>query len=603
MVIKFYAAYCQACRSLEPRFLEVLNDPQLQRLPVVWGEFQASRHTKDLFRRLGVLTLPTIHFYDGTMLENGSGGGGSSTSTSTSSRDDASLADHHPTDLSSNLIENFPCPPAKVKLLKKKLARFLNQRVDPTTFRLKKDLTARPVPLTTIADNEGGDGTVQPEDGGAGSASADADAPRQRRKIVIDNELITDDHIDYLRHGMPFFRDLTDEEFDTLLQKARLLSFDVGDVICKQGMPGTTFYVLKRGLVEMSIKSRFEDPIRTPPHYLGVVVGELRKGDYFGERALSTGEPLAASFRVVEKVRVFAFDAGDIPESSILSKQRRATREMIEQLDQRYILPADYKPATSSNHYVRNEADDWILDLLVRFKQIRQAAKCFNYIMMTEPKWNDPGTSECWGRVGTNTMYARLGVIVCRRNEYCSHFSLSRTLLLPTQLFHSIPGEIARRTLLVQKLSGAQEREFREVFDMVDVKKSGAISLLEMRKFMETARQQKTDQELLEMINRANPSYTRGGGETSSTDRPIITRNEFMGVMAEAEFYNLLTETFQELDRDNTGYVRAGDLDMVLGGVQDLIADKKKVNIIDVEDADMLVDYEQFSKMLLGAAL
>ena len=159
---------------------------------------------------------------------------------------------------------------------------------------------------------------------------------------------------------------------------------------------------------------------------------------------------------------------------------------------------------------------------------------------------------------------------------------------------------MARRTLLIQKLSGAQEKEFQEVFDMVDVKKSGMISLLEMRKFMETARQQKTDQELLEMINRANPVYTRGA---SSTDHAMITRNEFMGVMAEAEFYNLLTETFQELDRDNTGYVRAGDLDMVLGGVQDLIAGKKKISIINVEDADMLVDYEQFSKMLLGAAL
>lgn len=154
--------------------------------------------------------------------------------------------------------------------------------------------------------------------------------------------------------------------------------------------------------------------------------------------------------------------------------------------------------------------------------------------------------------------------------------------------------------MLVQKLSEAQQKEFRDVFDMVDVKKSGMISLLEMRKFMETARQQKTDQELLEMINRANPMYAQGA---ASSDHAIITRNEFMGVMAEAEFYNLFTETFQELDRDNTGYVRAGDLDMVLGGVQDLIADQKKINIIDVEDADMLVDYEQFSKMLLGAAL
>lgn len=441
VVVKFYAAYCQACRSLEPRFLEVMNDPQLQNLPVVWAEFQASRHTKELFRRLGVLTLPTIHFYDGSMLDDddvvaagagdGAGGGnGGSSSTAAAAPPRLMLpAMGH----SSNLIENFPCPPAKVKLLKKKLARFLNQRVDPKTFQLRRDdsITTFSTSTTMAGDNNDEDDessgetettttatngimsatttatTTAPALPTASSSSSSAqpplppqhqssgDAPRQRRKIVIDNELITDDHIDYLRYGMPFFADLTDEEFDAMLDRARLLTFDVGDVICKQGMPGTTFYVLKRGSVEMSIKSRFEDPIRTPPHYLGVVVGELGKGDYFGERALSTGEPLAASFRVVEKVRVFAFDVEDIPESSILSKQRRATQEMIQQLDQRYVLPADYQPTTlQHNQYMMSEADHRILELLVRFKQIRQAAKCFNYIMMTEPKWNDPG--RCW---------------------------------------------------------------------------------------------------------------------------------------------------------------------------------------------------------------
>jgi len=30
--------------------------------------------------------------------------------------------------------------------------------------------------------------------------------------------------------------------------------------------------------------------------------------------------------------------------------------------------------------------------------------------------------------------------------------------------------------------------------------------------------------------------------------------------MAEAEFYNIFTETFEELDKQNTGYARTGDL-------------------------------------------
>lgn len=160
------------------------------------------------------------------------------------------------------------------------------------------------------------------------------------------------------------------------------------------------------------------------------------------------------------------------------------------------------------------------------------------------------------------------------------------------------PGEIARRLMLVDKLSETQKKEFLDVFDMVDVKKSGMVSLLEMRKFMDTAGEKKSDEELLEMINRANSQYCN--------EDAVITRNEFMGVMAEAEFYNLFTETFEELDKEKTGYVRAGDLAAVLGGVQDLLGvggAQSKTNIIDVDDSDMLVDYEQFSKMLLGASL
>jgi calmodulin/calcium-binding protein CML len=324
-----------------------------------------------------------------------------------------------------------------------------------------------------------------------------------------------------------------------MLSKAKLLTFNAGDLIIRQGMPGRTFYVLKSGVAEMSVRSRFDDPISTPSNYLGVVVNELTKFDYFGERALTTGEPLKASVRALEKVRCFAFDVDDIPESSILNRKRRATRDMVDKLNRRYELPADYIP-----EYAVNEREDCILELLVRFRQIRQAAKCFDYAMNTETNWGDQ-------------------------------------------------GEIARRSMLVSKLSPSQRDEFRKVFDIVDSHGRGKISLLEMKRFMNSARQKKSDAELRAIIARATNSQ--------NTDYEI-SRDEFMGVMAEAEFYNLFTETFQELDKENTGYVRAGDLDEVLGGVRGLVSDNP-TNLIDSEDKDMLVDYEQFSKMLLGAAI
>ena len=482
VVVKFYASYCQACRALAPKFIAVKQDPQMQGLPIIWAEYQSSRTSKDLFRQIGVLTLPTVHFYDG----------------------------------SRGLIENFPCGPAKIPLLKKKLARFVNQRVDPITRKLQPPLVEEQA-----------------------VTSAHPVTPRASREIVVDNELITAEHIFYLKDGLPFFRDLTDNEFKTMLSKAKLLTFNAGDLIIRQGMPGRTFYVLKSGVAEMSVRSRFDDPISTPSNYLGVVVNELKKFDYFGERALTTGEPLKASVRALEKVRCFAFDVDDIPESSILNRKRRATRDMVDKLNRRYELPADYTP-----EYAVNERDDCILELLVRFRQIRQAAKCFDYAMNTETNWGDQ-------------------------------------------------GEIARRSMLVSKLSSSQRDEFQKVFEIVDSQGSGKISLLEMKRFMNSARQKKSDYELRVIIARAT--------NAQNTDYEI-SRDEFMGVMAEAEFYNLFTETFQELDKENTGYVRAGDLDEILGGVRGLVSDNP-TNLIDSEDKDMLVDYEQFSKMLLGAAI
>ena len=145
----------------------------------------------------------------------------------------------------------------------------------------------------------------------------------------------------------------------------------------------------------------------------------------------------------------------------------------------------------------------------------------------------------------------------------------------------------------MSKLTPAQQEEFKDVFKMIDVTRDGNISVLELKQVMESIGSEKTEEELYDMINKANPAVD---GNTE------ITLDEFMGVMAEAEFYYLFTDTFNALDKYNSGFVRAADLDRVLCGMRDLISDDR-MSIIDVEDKEMLVDYEQFSKMLLGASL
>jgi calmodulin len=468
VIVKFKADYCRACKAVESKFAMIRNDPKLSsELPIVWAEVTASPTNKAFFRRLGVLSLPTVHFYDGT-----------------------------------SLIENFSCGPAKIPTLKQKLSKFIQTRVDLSTNTLlpKKDASS----LTTDA--------------------------RVTRQVLWNNELeglITKEVLHYLRDGMPFFSELNDEEFDQLLSKAKLLTYDPGDTIIRQGMQPKSFFVIKSGVAEMCIRSKWEDPISTPPSYLGAVVNQLQQFDYFGERALTTGEPYAASVRALEKTRCIVFHAEDIPEASILSKKRRASQTFIDKLTERYELPADYTPP-----YPVTTKDESILELLVRFKQIRQAAKCFEYVMTNEPLLGDV-------------------------------------------------GEIARRSMLVSKLSKSQQQDFVEVFNMADVSKTGTISLLEMRRFMASAQRKGTsDGELLEMIHKAN--------QKDSQIDTRMTLDEFMGVMAEAEFYSLFTEIFQALDKDKTGYVRAGDLDEVLDGVRDLISNDRK-SLIDVEDQDVQV--------------
>ena len=142
----------------------------------------------------------------------------------------------------------------------------------------------------------------------------------------------------------------------------------------------------------------------------------------------------------------------------------------MEQISKRYVLPEDY-----NSPFPQTEKDESILELLVRFKQIRQAAKCFEYVLKANPLLGDK-------------------------------------------------GEIARRATLVSKLSNSQRQDFVEVFNMADRERRGVISLLDMRRFMESARKELTDDELLTMMSKANPL---GDGPKFDTG---IGLNEFMGV-------------------------------------------------------------------------
>jgi len=526
IIVKFFAPWCRACKGLEPKFIQLSRDKKYDGLPIIFAQLSVA-NSKEYVKTLGVLALPSIHIYSGA----------------------------------EGLVENFPCGPSKVPILKKKIAQVVNQKVDPKSYELKPfcDSTSESEPCTTRTIATTGEVT----------------------KLSVGDVVVKQETMDYLRNEIPFFKDFTNDEFDGLMKRSTYSTFEAGSIIMNQGMPGETFYVIDSGTVEIYVKGAFEDPLTTPSGYLGAVVNRLERNNYFGERSLITGQPRAASIRAVTKTRCFTFDVGDIPATSSLSGKTSPTQERVAQVNDKYAVdyydinliqnqfkdaniasqirgspnkPQVIKGVDTDDEDTGDEemevtqrpvgaSNDAVLSLLVRFKLLRHAGRCFKYISKTSPNWGDD-------------------------------------------------GEVNRRSLLVSKLTHAQRSEFLEVFKMIDSDHDGTISVPEMKKVLDVVGNSSSETDIQEMINKADPRMD-GNSEISST--------EFLGVMAEAEFYYLFKDTFATLDPHNSGYVQAGKLDKILCGLRDLISDDR-MSIIDIDDKDMLIDYETFSRMMIGTA-
>jgi Ca2+-binding EF-hand superfamily protein len=147
--------------------------------------------------------------------------------------------------------------------------------------------------------------------------------------------------------------------------------------------------------------------------------------------------------------------------------------------------------------------------------------------------------------------------------------------------------------MLVNLLSSPQQVEFTDAYNLIDIDGDGEITVIELRRLMDSIGEEKSDEELVDLIETSHQAVD---------GKQVITYEDFMGLMAEVEFYHLFLETFRALDKRDSGYVRAKDLDRVLCGVRDLISDDRR-SLIDMDDDEMMVDYEQFSRMLLGTAL
>lgn len=149
------------------------------------------------------------------------------------------------------------------------------------------------------------------------------------------------------------FRPLSDEELRSAAARCRSLHYAAGERIIEEGAAGDSFFVVDRGEVEVSKE-------------LGGVrrnLARLMEGQFFGEMALLTGEPRAATVVAVTDVDLFTLDktgfhdiivgnpaiAVDI--STILSERREALNQAAGD------LTARFQPTAS-----RGELKERILD-------------------------------------------------------------------------------------------------------------------------------------------------------------------------------------------------------------------------------------------------
>jgi len=604
LVLKVFAPWCRACKGLEPKFKALVKEEAYQSLPIIWADLTI-QHNKDYIKRIGVLALPTIQFY----------------------------ANQQP-------LDTFPCGPSKLPILKRKLTQLIDDYVDMETLLVKESSRGSPVmlgssvvstlsppPIPTDKTPASAPRTTGGELNASINAALEKDRTIQRSKSKL--------------RSIPYFMAMLESEFETVLSKANILTFDAGNIIMKEGNPGRTFYFIVRGEVEICQKTSFEDPLTTPPTYLGTVINRFEAGDYFGERALITGEPRAASIRASQETQCIAFDRDDFPSDCVLSGQSTflweassSKEQDLMNMNERYGVTLNDMTALNDQQYQqamqasqtrgsvnRPEIIDGVdndRDVVSPERQQSYVDSESSMMASTASGGSDDIVSSIGKTMPTIGVDPQIIVPLLLRFKLIRLVTRCFDYIEENRLRLGDEGSQKRRMILVNLLSLGQQADIRDAFNLLDLDGDGEVTLNELKRLMDSIGDTRPEDELVDFIastSALSASSVPSSFSASSTtavltnlmgnddrDKQVITYRDFFGIMAEVELYNLFLETFRALDHRNSGFVRAKDLDRVLCGIRDL-GTGDRFSIIDVDDIDMMVDYEQFSKMLLGGSL
>jgi NTE family protein len=98
--------------------------------------------------------------------------------------------------------------------------------------------------------------------------------------------------------GVPLFEGLGAAELVTVASSMRFRDFPAGAVICREGEPGTSMFVLLEGLAHQLVFVPEAPELRSRSVFAeGRLVGKLRHGDVIGATSIVTGEPRTATVK------------------------------------------------------------------------------------------------------------------------------------------------------------------------------------------------------------------------------------------------------------------------------------------------------------------
>ncbi len=121
--------------------------------------------------------------------------------------------------------------------------------------------------------------------------------------------------VDAVVSGSFLFRSLDTESRHELAERGVVMVFPAGRAVLAEGEPGSEFYLVDRGIVEVTTRA---------PNGVAVPLTTLQRGAFFGEVAMITNMPRTATVTALTDVSVVRFDKADI--ERVLDRNQAARR-------------------------------------------------------------------------------------------------------------------------------------------------------------------------------------------------------------------------------------------------------------------------------------